>query len=161
MKDTRSAAAAAGTVRSPETGTQVCVDTTLIALATSVLDHCPVPAPATSCADLTGRLREAIGADSRHPHPRPQGTRPEHAEGRLERDQLATAINRFLDPQRRGPLRQLDAALVHEAVQALRTANTSWAGEPLGTAARLLWEHLYLCIPLTAIVASGACTGRS
>ncbi|MGW2539899.1 hypothetical protein ACWC5I_03275 [Kitasatospora sp. NPDC001574] len=148
--------AAARASQSPtRSGASVCVDTALIVLASRVLDHCSaapltVDVGAWVWGDLPVRLREAAGEDGHRT--RLRATRAGQAAGRPERDELAAVIDGLLRPEHRGILRQLDAALVHEAVQGLRRATTCWAGEPLGTAARRLWEHLYLSIPLTAIV---------
>ncbi|MFD5086080.1 hypothetical protein ACFWOG_25985 [Kitasatospora sp. NPDC058406] len=149
--------APAGAAQPPkQSGASVCVDTALIVLASRVLDHGRPAALSIvgtrGCGDLPNRLREAAGADGHRTHP--PATRPGHAAGRPERDELATTIERLLRPEHRGLLRQLDAALVHETVQNLRRENMRWTGEPLGTATRRLWEHLYLSIPLTAIVAT-------
>ncbi|MGW6919428.1 hypothetical protein ACWGB8_37280, partial [Kitasatospora sp. NPDC054939] len=97
--------------------------------------------------ELARRLRAAVAPESAAcPADGARRDRP-------DRDRLAAAINRCLGPARPGPCRQLDAALVHEAVEALRRTVPLWADEPLGTAARRLWEYLYLCLPLTALAA--------
>ncbi|MET9397085.1 hypothetical protein [Kitasatospora sp. NPDC002965] len=139
-----------------------CVDTSLIAVAASVLDHCVPASPSAATAPWNGglanRLREAAGPDGHRDASRSPTTPPAPTPGRLERDELAATIDRLMNPERPGLLRQLNAALVYETVQALRRENTRWAREPLGAASRRLWEHLYLCIPLTSIVVTSDAT---
>ncbi|MGW2543612.1 hypothetical protein ACWC5I_22745 [Kitasatospora sp. NPDC001574] len=146
-----------------QSGIPIRVDTSLIAVAASVLDHCVPAPPAAATAPWNGglanRLREAAEPDG-HRTDSHSPTPPGPAPGRLERDELAATIDRLMNPDRTGLLRQLDAALAYETVQALRHENTRWAREPLGAASRRLWEHLYLCIPLTSIVVTGDATGR-
>lgn len=136
-------------------GARVWVDTAVIMTAACVLDlGGPTAAPAAGAprpGGLPDRLREAAGADG-HRTPLALRGAPPPAAGRIERDLLAAAIATLLEPQRRRPLRQVDAALVHESVQALRRETVRWADEPLAPAARRRWEHLHLCIPLTAVI---------
>lgn len=112
-------------------GEPVYVDSTLISLACGVLDHC-TPAPSATItapwsSGLANRLRHAIGAAGCPPRP-PHILAAEPAPGRLERDELAVTINHFLRAECRGLPRQVDAALVHEAVQTLRRENPRWQG---------------------------------
>lgn len=136
-------------------GARVWVDTAVIMTAACVLDlGGPTAAPAAGAprpaASRTGCAKRP--APTATAHPWPCGGAPPPAAGRIERDLLAAAIATLLEPQRRRPLRQVDAALVHESVQALRRETVRWADEPLAPAARRRWEHLHLCIPLTAVI---------
>ncbi|MFE2728936.1 hypothetical protein [Kitasatospora sp. NPDC059327] len=147
---------AAGVAQLPQNSSApVCVDAALITLASSVLDHCvPTPPSATtapSSASLANRLRDAAGVGAQRTPSRSLTTPLGYAPGRLERDVLAATIDRLLRSERRGLLLQVDTTLLYETVQTLRQETTRWAGEPLGIVSRRLWEHLYLCIPLTSI----------
>ncbi|MEV6209123.1 hypothetical protein [Kitasatospora sp. NPDC051914] len=96
-------------------------------------------------------LRTAV-ADAGSTPPAEQPSPAEAAADRLDRDRLAARVGDLCEPGRPAACRvHVEAGLVSDAVALLQHAGRGFEGEPLGAAARRLWEHLYLCLPLTAL----------
>ncbi|MEW1914072.1 hypothetical protein AB0442_37585 [Kitasatospora sp. NPDC085895] len=134
------------------------VEAVVVATAASVLDQYAALQADARQVRLAGAvahgLRAAV-ADAGTTPSAEQSLSAEAAAGRLDRpgrDWLAARVGDLFD--HRGP----DACRVHvatglvsDAVALLQHAGRRFEDEPLGTAARRLWEHLYLCLPLTAL----------